>query len=196
LEDTTEINKNRLDLDLKQSIWLFGYGSLIFKADFPYMERKPAGIQGWIRRFWQGSHDHRGTPDSPGRAVTLIESENEVCYGVAYKIKINTLEKLDYREKNGYLRFFADLRFEDGEYDQGLVYIATPQNGAFLGKASEKDIAKLILVASGASGTNLEYFKNLYFALDEMNALDSHMLRINSYIEETLKFRGFLNNRL
>ena len=105
IANTIEANRNRHDLEDGEDLWLFGYGSLIFKADFPFLERHPASIAGWSRRFWQGSHDHRGTPDAPGRVVTLVEDPGAVCHGRAYRVSSDTLAHLDHREKNGYLRF-------------------------------------------------------------------------------------------
>ena len=89
----------------EQTTWVFGYGSLIYKVDFPYLEREMAEIHGWARRFWQGSHDHRGTPEAPGRVVTLVPEPGTVCRGVAYRIDNTVFEHLDHREKNGYERY-------------------------------------------------------------------------------------------
>ena len=102
-------------IQLMKSVWLFGYGSLIWNPDIPYVDRKPATLTGFVRKFWQGSHDHRGTPENPGRVVTLIPCKKGHCDGIAYLVSLSTVksvfEKLDHREKNGYRQSAVSLNF-------------------------------------------------------------------------------------
>ncbi len=185
--NTIEQNKLRNPVVDQEAIWLFGYGSLIFKADFPYQQRRPASIVGWSRRFWQGSHDHRGTEQAPGRVVTLIESAGSICQGMAYQITSDNLEHLDFREKNGYLRFNTTLTFGDLSQHEGLVYIATEDNDAFLGSASEQQIAQHIAASSGPSGQNSDYLFALAGALRELSAEDAHVFNIEQYLMQISK---------
>lgn len=163
-------------------VWLFGYGSLIYKVDFPYIERRPARIRHWARRFWQESHDHHGTPQAPGRVVTLVPEPDAVCVGMAYLIEPAVFAQLDVREKNGYLRVATELQFDDDQQREGLVYIATAENEAFLGPASEAEIARHIAASSGPSGPNRDYLLQLAAALRELDADDPHVFDIERHL--------------
>jgi cation transport protein ChaC len=181
--NTIAINQRMDKFDGHHSVWLFGYGSLIFKADFPFIERRPASIANWSRRFWQGSHDHRGTPDAPGRVVTLVPDPGASCPGMAYLITPQVFAHLDHREKNGYLRLATDIVFDDGGATaEGLVYIATADNAAFLGEASELDIARQIAAAQGPSGPNRDYLLDLAHALRELGKEDAHVFAIEAHL--------------
>ena len=182
--NTIAINQRMDKFDGHHQVWLFGYGSLIFKADFPYLERRPASIRGWTRRFWQGSHDHRGTETAPGRVVTLVPDEGAVCHGMAYLVTPEEFAHLDHREKNGYLRLAIDIAFDAGGSVEGLVYIATDDNAAFLGEATEQAIALQISASSGPSGPNRDYLIELARALREMGKHDEHVFAIEKYLED------------
>lgn len=96
-------------------MWIFGYGSLVWKADFPYVKKIIGYIKGYERKFWQASIDHRGVPEQPGRVVTLIPSEDPEArvWGAAYKIHLrdveNVVRHLDMREVMGYEKTPVDF---------------------------------------------------------------------------------------
>lgn len=185
--NTIEINRLMDRFDSHDSVWLFGYGSLIWKSDFPFIERRPASIQGWSRRFWQGSHDHRGTESAPGRVVTLVPEEGATCHGMAYLVTPEEFAHLDHREKNGYLRLATDITFEDGSVHEGIVYIATIDNAAYLGPAGEMDIARQIATARGPSGPNSEYLLELARALRELGKHDEHVHAIEHHLASLMQ---------
>lgn len=187
--NTQAQNQQRQQLSRYDEIWLFAYGSLIFKVDFPFIDKQSASIAHWQRRFWQGSHDHRGTLELPGRVVTLISAPQQVCKGMAYRVTAGVFEQLDYREKNGYLRYEVPLTLHtaQGAVEKvGLVYIADPDNLAFLGEANEADIAQQIAKAKGDSGYNSEYLLELAAALRAIEEQDAHVFLIEKHLTQIL----------
>lgn len=169
-------------MTITQPTWVFGYGSLIWKQDFPYLESRPGRISGWARRFWQGSHDHRGTEEDPGRVVTLVAAPGEHCDGRAFLVEPDVFEHLDHREKNGYERIAVEIVFDSGSVS-GVVYRACESNEAFLGPAPMKEMAAQINRCVGPSGSNREYVIELARALRGMGVVDRHVFGVEGWVK-------------
>ncbi len=185
--NTIADNRFRHNFSGMDEIWLFAYGSILYKLDFPVLASKPAHIQGWQRRFWQGSHDHRGTPRAPGRVLTLVPAPDQLCAGIALQVEAHVFEHLDHREKNGYLRTDVTLLFDGGPDKPGIVYIADDRNPAWLGPASEHEIAEHIARSHGPSGANTDYALALAAALRKLGVDDPHVFAI----EQLLQRQGY-----
>ncbi|KAJ1856621.1 hypothetical protein LPJ73_002152 [Coemansia sp. RSA 2703] len=187
-------------------LWVFGYGSLIYRVDFPIETQVFGCIKGHRRAFLQESHDHRGTETHPGRVCTLIphaqwaemfpsepSQEASVCWGVAYKIKSGMEQQvkrhLDYREKDGYSEAFVDV-FGEADDEQPvlrdvLVYVGAWDNPSFAGAESLEHTARVVAGARGPSGTNREYLYHLCNALRERNpaAVDAYLARLETLVK-------------
>jgi len=170
----------------QDEFWLFGYGSLIWKPPPHYDRRIPGYVTGYVRRFWQASQDHRGTPEAPGRVVTLIErsfwetlkdhhdSGSDKVWGTAYRIASSKVaevrEYLDIREINGYTIHYTPFHPADGSPNiRTLVYIGTPDNDQFMGVQEPQKLAEHIYKSEGPSGLNKDYLLSLETALVELS---------------------------
>jgi cation transport protein ChaC len=166
-------------------LWLFAYGSLIWRPGFEYAERARGYVQGWSRRFWQGSTDHRGLPGAPGRVLTLTAEAGAACWGVAYRLdpgaQESTLRDLDVREQGGYERHSVEFECLDGSRRASwpaLMYVAAPGNPDYLGPARLDEIARQVSRASGPSGSNLEYVLELHAKLAALGMEDPHVAEL------------------
>ncbi|MGE0484373.1 MAG: gamma-glutamylcyclotransferase [Gammaproteobacteria bacterium] len=164
--------------------WIFGYGSLIWRPDFNYNQRRRALVRGWRRRFWQASPDHRGVPDAPGRVVTLVADASALCWGVAFEPAADELPaiiaRLEVREQNGYEACTVELEFDDGSRDQALTYIAPPHNPSFVGPAPLAEMVAQIGRAVGPSGANRDYLTALAATLAELEIHDEEVERLHA----------------
>ncbi|KIY50060.1 ChaC-like protein [Fistulina hepatica ATCC 64428] len=179
---------------------VFGYGSLIFKPPPHVVAQVPGFLKGYVRRFAQSSHDHRGTLENPGRVVTLIHKEDwdsyssadpfpeeDVVWGVAYTIDpAYEAEVRDYLGKqclsnqDGYTLETVDIYgIVDGR-EQVIIhncYVGRADNPSFVGGEPIDKLAWIIWSSRGPSGANKDYLYRLVAAVRELSAAsyDSHL---------------------
>jgi cation transport protein ChaC len=169
--------------------YVFGYGSLIWRPDFPFRNKQPAIAHDYARRLWQGSIDHRGMPGAPGRVVTLVPERGERCVGMLFEIAAadanGIITMLDRREQGGYVRHELEVtRIPELERVVALTYIALPNNPNYLGPAEAAQIAAQVGRSHGPSGSNREYLERLALALVELGAADPHIFEVRRLLGE------------
>lgn len=170
-----------------RSSWIFGYGSLIWRPGFRYLTRRAGWVEGWSRRLWQRSTDHRGTPEAPGRVATLVPVAGERCGGAAYQIDgadlPSVLDALHVREQQGYEVVSLEVRLDDGAVVEATTWVATASNPYFTGDESVRAIAEVVRRSQGPSGSNIEYVLELERALASLGAPDAHVTAVASLLD-------------
>lgn len=164
---------------MKEGIWLFAYGSLLWRPGVDFVHSDQGRVTGWSRRFWQGSPDHRGTPENPGRVVTLVRHTGRSVTGRLYLLSpdllATTLSYLDHRESGGYSRCWLSASRADGSPVRALTYVALPGNPYFLGPASNDELKHHIAVSEGPSGRNIDYYHDLVDSLQRLELSDGEL---------------------
>jgi cation transport regulator ChaC len=163
---------------------IFAYGSLLFRPGFTYRSRQRATLGGYARSFSQASPDHRGTPESPGRVLTLVEREGASVVGAVYFVDApaeQLLSELDYRERAGYQRVTLEVTTEN-ESLRAVTWIALPGNAYDVGPLALEVLARQIGVSVGPSGRNDEYVFLLERALGELDAADAHITELSALL--------------
>ena len=68
----------------QSDVWIFGYGSLIWRPDFDFAERRAAKVHGWHRALKMWSRLNRGTPECPGLVFGMLSGGS--CRGMVFRV--------------------------------------------------------------------------------------------------------------
>lgn len=164
--------------------WVFGYGSLMWRPGFPFVERSPATLYGRRRAFCIYSVHHRGTYEQPGLVLGL--ARGGAVRGAAYRIAeadwARTYAYLREREQptETYVEARRTLRLKDGRRAQALVFLSDEAHPQWAGVLSPERQAELIARATGLSGRNTDYLNDLLEHLRAEGVRDRELEEVQS----------------
>jgi cation transport protein ChaC len=159
--------------------WVFGYGSLMWRPGFAFLERCAATLHGRRRAFCIYSVHHRGTYERPGLVLGL--SPGGATRGVAYRVAPAAWPAvyayLREREQptETYFETTRHVRLADGRRVEALVFLSDVRHPQWAGALSLPRQAELIADATGLSGKNTDYLADLVAHLREMGVRDHAM---------------------
>ena len=161
---------------MHETLWVFGYGSLIWDPGFPVAERRIAKLDGWHRSFCMRSIHHRGTVQDPGLVLALDRAEGASCTGVAFRVspgaEAATLFALRERElvSSAYLETTLRLATDAGPLE-ALTYVIDPDHVQYCHLDREEQ-ARIIAGATGGRGPNRDYLWSTAAHLAELGIAD------------------------
>lgn len=169
-------------------LWVFGYGSLMWRPGFEYVEKAPAKCVGYNRSFCIYSTIYRGTPESAGLVLGLDEGGE--TYGMAFRIapenKSEVMAYLRDREmiNNVYIEVLHPLEIMGHGTIKAVHYVATQDHDQYAGGLSMADQAEIIARASGKMGSNCEYLFNSHDTLVGLEIWDEQLAKLSEMVRE------------
>ncbi len=160
-------------------LWVFGYGSLMWRPGFLFVETSPARLAGYSRDMCLMSYHYRGTHERPGLVCGLMQGGG--CEGRAYRIAAvnadSALAYLDAREliTDIYIPRHLPIQLVSGRQVIARVYVADTAHGQFVGAWSDEKKVAHIVQGLGTEGRCLVYLQNLVQHLEELGIADSRM---------------------
>lgn len=167
--------------------WVFGYGSLMWRPGFAYRERQAATLHGRRRAFCIYSVHHRGTYQRPGLVLGL--APGGAVRGAAYRVGEAEWEQtyayLVEREQptETYIEARRAVRLADGRRVEALVFLSDVGHPQWAGRLGLERQAELIAGATGLSGRNVDYLRDLVEHLREEGVRDHGMETLLGLVE-------------
>lgn len=173
--------------DHSSDLWVFGYGSLMWRPGFDYLEMHRAHIHGYHRAFCVYSWVHRGTRERPGLVLGLDRGGS--CVGMAFRVRAedadNVIAYLDEREMvtGVYIPRMVRLRLAGREV-LARTYVADRGHEQYAGKLPIEAQAKQVEGAVGQSGVNRDYVLSTVAHLEEIGILDGPLHHLAALLKQ------------
>ena len=171
-------------------LYVFGYGSLLWRPGFAHAGAHPALLRGFHRRFCIWSRHYRGSPEAPGLVLGL--DRGGACRGLAFRVAEReagaVLDYLDARENIGdevvYRRRLLPVRLLDsGRTVRAITYVVDRATSHYCRPPAE-EAARAIARGMGQAGPNRDYLLNTLSHLRAIGVRDAGLDRIAALLPE------------
>ncbi|MCM2557756.1 gamma-glutamylcyclotransferase [Alcaligenes faecalis] len=162
----------------KQDLWVYGYGSLIWRPDFEFAEQRQALLRGYHRALCLWSRINRGTPEQPGLVFGLDVGGS--CRGMAFRIPAESVPKvfdaLWLREmpSGAYIPRWLRCRTSQGDI-RALVFTMNRKTDAYVPRMPDDQLRQVVYSAQGTNGPCIEYVMETASALQRSKILDKRL---------------------
>ncbi|QDZ02974.2 gamma-glutamylcyclotransferase [Nitratireductor mangrovi] len=178
----------RAELCPGEPLWVFAFGSLIWRSPIEFSGRRVGLVRGWHREFCLGwDTRYRGNPEQPGLMLSLDRGGS--CKGVALKIEAERLDPdlvtLLEREPPITPRWVSVIT-QDGPL-RAIAFVCARNYPGYVGGLSTEEIADRLAVAVGFWGTMAEYLRNTVEHLEELGLHDRHLWRMQEMVAERIE---------
>ena len=163
------------------TLWVFGYGSLLWNPGFDVAHSQLATLSGYARSFCMRSIHHRGTEEQPGLVLALDATPDAHCEGLAFAVaegqEAQTLDYLREREliSSAYLEKDLSIALSDGREVAAVTYVIDADHVQYCGGLPLEEQAHIIARAVGGRGPNTEYLFNTTRHLAELGLHDADL---------------------
>jgi glutathione-specific gamma-glutamylcyclotransferase len=162
-------------------LWVFGYGSLMWRPGFDFLEQRPARLFGWHRALCVYSWHHRGTEAHPGLVLGLDRGGS--CQGVAYRVaEAKAAAVVDYlREREQvtrvYIEAYRPIHLANPESTaEALVYLIDRTHPQYAGALPKETQLRFVANSEGASGHNRDYVLSTADQLERLGIYDENFV--------------------
>ena len=171
-----------------RDLWVFAYGSLMWRPGFPFEEVAHARLTGWSRAFCIYSRHHRGSPRRPGLVLGL--DHGGLCEGMAFRVGAAaapaTLAYLREREQiiSVYREAFVPVTLLKTGHPEvtALTFLVERAHPSYAGRLPLMEQARLIRGATGLSGGNIDYIANTLAHLKELGIRERGLERLMALV--------------